>query len=166
MLKRNAQAHKRKQTGMNDPLAAACEICGAVQVEGWTCESAFHQMLVWEFSDENGAGSVHHLSVLCYHLQHPQLYSPQGLRHALDLLVAFESGATPEQVREEARASLKERTWPIRGSVSAGFGTYAHPVHWTTHAPQVVAGGSAGYVDRVQAWSTSILTALRNAGEL
>ncbi len=151
---------------MSDPIGGICEICGAAQIEGWTCEAAFHQMLVWEFADEHGAGAVHHLSVLCYHLQHPQLYSPQGLRHALELLVAFDGGAPPEQVREQARVSLSERTWSIRGNANAGYGNYAHAVHWTLHAPTIVIGGSEGYVQRVHDWSKSILTALRSAGEL
>lgn len=151
---------------MDDHSANTCEICKAAWVEGWTCEAAFHQMLVWEFADEQGAAAVHHLSILCYHLQHPQLYSPQGLRHAINLLLTFDNGATPEQVRAETRPMLEKRTWSVRGSETAGYGNYTHPVIWTQHAPQIVTGGPEGYAERVRNWSKSILESLRAAGEL
>ena len=49
-----------------------CPECGAVLHDGETCEAYFHQMLFWE-AENPANGEVHHLAVLCYHLQHPHL---------------------------------------------------------------------------------------------
>ncbi len=65
-----------------------CPDCGAAHATGVTCQDDFHQMLFWE-AEEPARGEVHHLMVLCYHLQHPGLYSPAGLQHALGLLEDF-----------------------------------------------------------------------------
>lgn len=149
---------------MNKGHEDRCQVCGAVWTEDWTCETAFHQMLIWEFADEGGAGAVHHLSVLCYHIQHPQMYSPQGLRHAIDLLAAFEAGATPEEVRAEAQAA-GERTWRIKGSASTGYGSFRQPMTWKLTTPMMVIGGTEGYTERVRAWASSVLATLIEVGE-
>jgi hypothetical protein len=67
-------------------------------------------MLFWEAENPN-YGVVHHLMVLCYHLQHPSLYSPEGLRQAITLLSDFlERGLTPEQVRKRSRNTVNSST--------------------------------------------------------
>ena len=53
-----------------------------------TCRNHFEQMLAWEFEYPE-VNSVHHLMVLCYHLQHPSLYSPDGLGRAIHILAEF-----------------------------------------------------------------------------
>jgi hypothetical protein len=45
-------------------------------------------MLYWE-AEYSEYGVVHHLMVFCYHLQHPRLYSPQGLEVGKRLLTDF-----------------------------------------------------------------------------
>ena len=65
-----------------------CPACGANLPGGLTCEDCFHQMLFWE-NEESLLGEVHHLMVLCYHLQHPHLYSQEGLANAAGLLIDF-----------------------------------------------------------------------------
>src|SRR5512145_2930017 len=62
--------------------------CNAPWQEGQTCQDHFHQMLFWE-NEHPPLGEVHHLMVLCYHLQHPSLYAPEGLEYAKGLLVDF-----------------------------------------------------------------------------
>jgi len=57
---------------------AACPQCGVPWTDGRTCRDDFDQMLYWENEvPENGA--VHHLMVFCFHIQHPEKSSPEGL---------------------------------------------------------------------------------------
>ncbi len=123
-----------------------CSECGAIRLNGGTCQDDFYQMLYWE-AEEPARGEVHHLMVLCYHLQHPSLYSPDGLRHALGLLEDFVvHGASPVEIRRRNRDKVAsdQRTWPITARPDA-HGTYDHPIVWTMMAADVVAGGADRY---------------------
>jgi hypothetical protein len=135
--------------------AAGCPECGAPQDEG-TCLDRFHRMLAWE-SEDPALGVVHHLMVLCYHLQHPSLYSPEGLRFARGLLKDFvEGGVSPQKARERHRTGLDShnRNWSIKGT-PAHHGSYDPPLRWPMTAADVIAGGKEGYCDLVRAWAQS-----------
>jgi hypothetical protein len=115
-------------------------------------------MLFWEAENPAYGAEVHHLMVLCYHLQHPSLYSPEGLKEARRLLVEFvEHGASPVEVRQRNRARVDsgQRKWKIKATATA-HGSYDPPIQWTMTAADVVAGGSENYCDNVQAWAQLI----------
>jgi hypothetical protein len=100
--------------------------------------------------------------VLCYHLQHPSLYSPQGLREAIQLLTDFlQRGFTPEQVRKRNRSVLSSstRTWKIKGTPTS-HGTYGHQIAWKMTAANVIEGGMDNYCDSVRTWARSVFEAL------
>ena len=118
-----------------------CSECGTVWHNGETCQDYFYQMLFWE-AENSKYSEVHHLMVLCYHLQHPSLYSPQGLREGIKLLRDFwERGLTPKQVRKRNQSVLNSstRTWKITGT-PASHGAYDHPMAWTMTATDVIEG--------------------------
>jgi Family of unknown function (DUF5946) len=138
-----------------------CPECGTTWHNGETCQDYFYQMLFWEAENPN-YGVVHHLMVLCYHLQHPSLYSPQGLREGIKLLRDFlECGLTPDQVRKRNQSVLNSstRTWKITGTLTS-HGTYDHPIAWTMTASDVIEKGKDDYCDSVQAWARSVHEAL------
>jgi len=142
-----------------------CPECETVLSDGKTCQDHFHQMLFWE-NENPSLGEVHHLMVLCYHLQHPSLYSPQGLNEAQHLLVEFlEKGVTPDEVRKRnhARVDSSKRKWKIKAT-AASHGSYEHPVQWTMTAGDVAADGANDYCDNVRRWAQSILQALKATG--
>jgi hypothetical protein len=142
-----------------------CPACGAAWVDGVTCTDHFHQMLFWEVQYPP-LGEVHHLMVLCYHLQHPALYSPEGLRFSRGLLADFVArGLTPAQVRQRSRDTVDSgrRTFKITGRPGAQ-GAYPQPPAWTMTAADVVADGAEGYIDNVRAWAQSVYAALRGIG--
>lgn len=134
-----------------------CPECGAVLDADMTCESYFHQMLFWE--NENEANwAVHHLMVLCYYLQHPTLYSQDGVNVGKGLLTAFvKEGRSPAEMREanRERVNSKNRNWKITARPD-DKGSYAYPVTWRMHAADVVRGGESQYLDNVRAWAKSM----------
>jgi hypothetical protein len=145
---------------VNDP---ACPDCGAVRTNGGTCQDDFYQMLYWE-TEEPARGEVHHLMVLCYHVQHPGLYSPDGLRHALDLLEDFVvRGKSPVEVRQRQRAKVASdtRTWKITARPDA-HGAYDRPIAWTMTAVDVITGGADAYGDNVRLWARSVYKAVKS----
>ena len=144
-----------------------CPECGAEWHDGQTCQDAFYQMLAWEF-EYPGNGAVHHLMVLCYHLQHPHLYSPEGLHLATQLLADFlEHRLTPEQVRSERReyVNSNKRTWKIKGTPSS-YGVYKHPVFWTLTGMNVIANGPDNYCESVRTWAQSVYESLKASDSL
>jgi hypothetical protein len=146
-----------------------CPECGAPWRDGMTsCQETMHQLLAWEFENPHMNYDVHHLMVLSFYLQHPSLYSPDGLAGALQLLVDFlESGLPPQEVRkrDKDRLDSRRRSWKIGGK-EGSQGTYKNPVHWTMVAADVVAGGANGYEQNVRRWAQSILDALSASANL
>jgi hypothetical protein len=123
-------------------------------------------MLFWEMA--NPAFDVHHLMVLSYNLQHPGLYSPEGLNGAKQLLVDFlERGLTPSKVRQRDRDKLDsgQRDFKITGTPDS-HGVYAHPVTWTMTTTEIIAGGVAAYCDNVRAWARSVYESLKASDNL
>ncbi len=121
-------------------------------------------MLFWE-NEHPPLGEVHHLAVLCYHLQHPSLYAPEGLEYAKDLLVDFlECGLSPQEVRRRSRDQVDsgKRSWKVKSRGNAR-GAYPHPVRWSLTAADVTAGGASQYVDRVRQWACSIFADLKRS---
>ena len=144
-----------------------CPECGAVWQNGKSCEDDFHQMLYWE-SEDPALWEVHHLMVLCYHLQHPNLYSPEGLAWAKDTLVEFvEHDVTTGEIRRRNRTGLDsgKRKWKVKGTPSS-HGSYAQPIIWTMTASDVTAGSKSDYCDNVRSWARSALASLKASGNL
>jgi hypothetical protein len=122
-------------------------------------------MLFWE-AEYPAYGRVHHLMVLCYHLQHPSLYSPEAVRWGTQTLEDFlERGMTPQEVRRDNRATMDsgKRQFRIKGTPAA-YGTYDYPVEWTMTAADVTTGGVLNYCDNVEAWARSVYEALKASG--
>ena len=140
----------------------ACASCGARHEAGRTCEDDFHQMLFWEAEDP-ALGAVHHLMVLCYHIQHPALYSPDGLKYSIGLLRQFvETGALPEDVRKRIAPQVDwgKRSFKVKGTPDS-HGSFEKPVQWEMTASSVVLRGKAKYVESVKDWARSVMASLR-----
>lgn len=145
-----------------------CPECGAAWQDGKTCQDDFYQMLAWETEDPARWAEAHHLMVLCYHLQHPHLYSPEGLEYAMQLLVQFmEQGIPPNEVLRRSRDAVdsSKRTWKIKGTPDS-YGSYKPQIQWVKAAGDVVAGGANNYADNVKAWAQSVYDTLKASGTL
>ena len=140
-----------------------CDVCSASLEPGRSCEDDFHQMLYWE-AEYPELGIVHHLMVTSYYIQHPHLYSPDGLKQAHWQLQEFVGkGVTPQAMREYIRADVDSGKWAfkIKGTPES-HGSYEQPMPWTMHACDVVAAGHENYIERVRDWANSIVTALHS----
>lgn len=148
-------------------IDAQCPECGAVWTqEGDTCTDHFHVLLAWEL--EHQLYDAHHLLVLCFHLQHPSLYSPQTLLSAKQMLVDFcERGVSPQQMREQIANTVDSgvRQHKIKGTPES-FGKYDHPITWTMHVSDITRAGIERYYESVYRWADSVLESLRASGNL
>lgn len=143
-----------------------CPECGDVWTDGQTCLDHFHVMLAWEL--EHQLYDVHHLLVLSYYLQHPSLYSPEALRDAMGLLREFvEQNVSPQEMRQRIRGLVDSgvRDQKIAGTPDR-HGEYKRPISWEMHAADAARAGIEHYYASVRRWAESVLSALREAGEL
>jgi len=148
-------------------MSEHCPECGALWQDGVTCADHFHQMLFWE-NEDSANWAVHHLTVLCYHLQHPSLYAADGLEHAKGLLIKFvDEGVDPRVLRVHMRDEVDsgKRKFKITATANS-HGAYAHPITWTMTAADVVAGGIEQYIANVTAWGRSTLADIRASGNM
>lgn len=144
-----------------------CPECGALWREDVTCADHFYQMLFWE-NEDSANWAVHHLTVLCYHLQHPSLYAADGLEHAKGLLIKFvDEGVDPRVLRVHMRDEVDsgKRKFKITATADS-HGAYAHPITWSLTAADVVAGGIEQYIANVNAWARSTLADIKASGNL
>lgn len=140
--------------------ARTCPECGANWTPDITCTDLFHLLLFWEW--EYSMPEVHHLMVLCYHLQHPSLYSPEGLSDARRLLTTFvENGTPPAEVRRRRAGELDSgrRNWQITARPGS-HGAYASPPLWTMTIADVAEAGPGCYYESVREWARSVYKAL------
>jgi len=147
-------------------MITRCPECGAVWQASQTCQDVFHRLLVQEAEFAGKTYAVHHLLVLCYHLQHPHLYSARGLDEAKQLLAQFvEQGATPAEVRRRYSATVDsgKRGWKITGTPT-DHGTYTPPIQWPMTIVDVPPAGLDGYIDQVRAWARSMYQTLEASG--
>ncbi len=103
--------------------------------------------------------------VLSYHLQHPSLYSPEGVLWARQGLRNFlDAGLSTADVRKLNKSLLDSGNRDFKITARPGAqGSYDRPIKWTMVAADVVAGGMEGYVENVTAWARSINEALKLA---
>jgi hypothetical protein len=140
-----------------------CDVCGASLEEGQHCRDLFYQMLYWE-NEESALGEVHHLMVLCYHLQHPEILSKEGLSAARDLLAAFlDTGLGPQQIRrrDSQRAASGNRKWTVTAR-PGDVGSYDSPVSWPITVTDIVQEGKEQYIQSVRSWARSIQRVIDN----
>lgn len=138
-----------------------CPECNSPLPDDLTCQDHFHQLLFWE-NEDPAYGIVHHLSVLCYYLQHPSLYSPEGLQAARRLLADFlvrsiSPGEMRHQIKDQVDSGKRQAKITRRPGTQ---GAYPTPVHWTMMVGDVVAAGKENYIASVNNWAASVLKSL------
>lgn len=136
---------------------ATCPECGAVWRDGRTCKDVFDECLNLEFSDRV-AGSVHHLTVICYMIQHNG-YSDEALAWVVKRLGEFlEGGVTPQMVRLEhgAQVTSGARDWKVTGRPSRPM-----PPDWPVHITDLQWSTPADYCLKITQWAWTVHEKLR-----
>jgi hypothetical protein len=125
-------------------------------------------MLIWDFETPTRAFKLHHLTVLCYHLQHPSLYSPEALESAKKFLRSIiEKDVFAQKLLGINRQTLTSngRTWKIKGTLES-HGSYQSEIKWSMTAFDIVTHGLSSYTEMVQKWAESIYEDLKISGNL
>lgn len=144
-----------------------CASCGGLTRGGLaSCRAAFDELLAFEFVDPAAFGPVHHLTVACFFLQHPEGHTAEVLAMWRHMISEPEAGAS--FATRELAAARRAFDGPTRVR-EAG----ARPPHWwpTTFPVTVwdVLPGpgapldAAGHVQRVRQWAHDIGAVLDRA---
>jgi hypothetical protein len=131
-----------------------CPECGAPEVQ---CEPRYHEFLVKEFSDA-GYGSVHHLTVATYMLQHSSKLSLQGWLETRRLLREFLIyHKAPAEIRRQNKDQVDsgKRAWKIASK--DGTAKISRTV-WTRTILDVRLDSPEIYCADVAAWAQAALT--------
>jgi uncharacterized protein DUF5946 len=146
-----------------------CKVCGAILNKNLTCHDYLDLIAQWDFEDFLGAGRLHLLTVISYNLQHPAIYSREGLEFAkntLKTILKSIDSSTKEQERALSKdLSSASREWKIMASQDSQAG-YSKDIAWSMTAADVVANGPDGYTSRVKDWGLSVYNDLKSAGQI
>ena len=125
-----------------------CPECGALD-----CREKFESMLALEFEGPEVFDAVHHVTVICFNLQHPGAFSEEALAWMRSTLRAVvEEGLSPIELRERSRKQFKGQVKVLSKAPKA------HPrAEWSMTAADVRIGDPEAYVNDVMAWARSIL---------
>lgn len=130
-----------------------CPECGAPEN---LCQTRFDEFLVLEFTD-TGYGSVHHLTVAAYMLQHSSKLTREGWLHERELLREFlVENKPPAFIRKQNRDLVDsgKRTFKIK---SRDGKPVINKSTWTKTILDVRTEDMEVYCADVNAWAKSVL---------
>lgn len=131
-------------------------LCGAEVPLGRQCRERFDICIAAEFENPAGFGAVHHLTVLCYMLQH-NAYSHNAWLAAREMLSRFiQEGVSPSSLGRQVRALVDggNRTWSIiRGARFSEF----DKIVWSSTIAAVRLDDPEIYCSDVRLWAAGIL---------
>jgi 2'-5' RNA ligase len=129
-------------------MADVCPECGAAG-----CREKFETMLALEFEDPRVFGAVHHVTVICYNLQHPGAFTDEALDWMRSTLRAIiEEGLSASEIRERSRKKFNGHLTVLRKAA-----TKPRDVGWSMTVMAVRTDSPDVYVKDVTAWAKSIL---------
>jgi hypothetical protein len=132
-----------------------CKQCGGIFTLNETCKDRFNITQAKEF-ENNGYFTVHHLSVLCYMLQHNN-YSKKGWLFAREVLVHFiYNNLTPDQIRKQNHHILdsRNRKWNLNSTQKL---TEVEGIKWSFTLGNVRHNVAEEYCEDIKHWAKNIL---------
>ncbi len=133
-----------------------CPQCGAQYPTDETCRDRFDLCLAKEFEQPASYGSVHHLTVACYMLQH-NLYSRKAWLEAREMVAQFiRQGRAPADVRRQNRKRLDsgQRRWSVTKGAKIAM---LDGIAWTRTIADVRLDASDLYCADVKLWAEGVL---------
>jgi hypothetical protein len=139
-----------------DSNSPACSQCGAIG-----CREKYDEILALEFESPAVFGSVHHITVNCYNLQHPDIFTDEALawmRTSLHAIVT--EGLSGPELLKRARKTFKGDV-PVKRRTPL---TKASPrTKWSMTVMDIRTDSPEVYVKDIKAWAESILDDLKIA---
>jgi uncharacterized protein DUF5946 len=138
--------------------AEQCAQCGASQLDGITCRDCFDMMLAFENENPAAFGSVHHLTVACYFLQHPAGYSDAALNLWHQAVAdGLDGRATTQELQRRAGRAF---AGSVRVRDAAAVPRPWWPTAWPLTVRDVLMQGETidapTYVQRAATWAGSV----------
>lgn len=133
-----------------------CPQCGADLPFDESCRHRFDRCLAFEYENPGTFGAVHHLTVVCYMLQHNAYTRPVWLAARQMVAQFVRDGLTPAEMRQQIRAQLAngQRNWRVTtGEKLAEFVT----IRWTRTIADVRLDDPERYCADVTRWAESVL---------
>jgi hypothetical protein len=131
--------------------------CGAEFPADEPCQQRFNRCMALEYENPTTFGAVHHLTVVCYMLQH-NAYSRDAWLEARSMVARFIwDGVTPAEMRRQNRSRFDNghRVWRVtRGAKLLEFDT----IIWTRTIADVRLDDPKVYCADVTRWAASVLT--------
>ncbi len=136
--------------------SSACPECGA---PGDTCHEKFESMLALEFEDPKVFGAVHHLTVICFNLQHSSMFTDESIAWMSSTVQAIvEEGLSPAELRERSVKKFDGKVKVLRKAPRT-----SSKIAWSMTVLDVRTDSPEIYVKDVTAWAKSILADMRTA---
>ena len=130
-----------------------CLECGAIDT---SCKSRFDEFLVLEFTDA-GYGTVHHLTVTAYMLQHSSQLTREGWLHMRGLLREFlVENKPPEFIRKQNKDVVNSGKRKFKISSKDSLPVIQKST-WTKTILNVRTGNAEVYCADVSAWARAVL---------
>ncbi len=131
----------------------SCPQCGAIG-----CRERYGEILALEFEQPDVFGAVHHITVNCYNLQHPDTFTDEALTWMRSSLRAIvEEGLSGPDLLKMARKTFRGDVPVKRRTAHDG----ALPrTKWSMTVMDVRTDSPEAYVEDIKAWAKSILSDL------
>ncbi|HWQ20563.1 MAG TPA: DUF5946 family protein [Methanotrichaceae archaeon] len=136
----------------------ACPECGASAIHGKTCHEKFEEILALEYGSPAIFGAVHHITVICYNLQHPDSFTEEALAWMQSSLRSIiEEGLTPAELRERAGKKFKGSASVKRHTSQAETD---RRTQWSLTVLDIRTDDPQKYIEDITAWARSMLNDL------
>ena len=152
---------RQRDLVMVRPVGESCGECGAPLDPGRSCRDYFNDLLALEWRVPGGPGDrAHFLAVASYNLQHPLQFTPDmvtGLRETFGDVLS--GRATVADALARARAETDGPTRVLRNAADPAIRIAGWPTHWPMTVRDVCDAPVSSYLERLQAWATSVNSA-------
>jgi hypothetical protein len=146
---------------MNSIRLSTCPQCGAYAQYGKTCCEKYEEILAIEYESPTVFGAVHHITVMCYNLQHPDSFTAEATAWMQSSLHAIiNKGLSPMELRKRARKEFKGDVKVLRHTAQTEiYQKYqkSRKMHWSMTVLDIRTNEPEIYVEDVRVWAKSIL---------
>ncbi len=143
---------------MNPIGPSTCTQCGAHAQYGKTCREKYEEILALEYENPAIFGAVHHITVLCYNLQHPDSFTAEAISWMQSSLRAIiEEGLSPMELRKRAGKEFKGNVKVLRQIAYTETTETPRKIRWPITVMDIRTNEPEIYIEDVKAWAKSIL---------